>query len=160
MRMLVQMHGITAAGVEKVLSPEAAVQRMRLPASAPLQSPELGGHDRPWHTLCVRLLLSQHLQGIHAVVCAVGKRLRLGSLGGAVTVLRPINGFPSLQGISALMCAAGKGDLTSVAVLLGAGANLDHKDRMGSTAVHAAACRGRLQVVQHLLSSGASLNKQ
>ena len=58
------------------------------------------------------------------------------------------------------MCAAGKGDMTSVAILLDAGANLDHTDRVGSTAVHAAACRDRLQVVQHLLSRGASLNKQ
>lgn len=142
----------------EVLLPEAVVLKQRFPASAPVQRPQLDGHDRLRHAVCMRLLLSPNLQGIHAIPTQRG--VHGCSLSRAMTMPRPLTKMPGLQGISALMCAAGRGDVTSVAILVDAGADLDLTDRMGSTAVHAAACRGRLQVVQHLLSRGASLNKQ
>ena len=94
----------------EVLLPEAVVLKQRFPASAPVQRPQLDGHDRLRHAVCMRLLLSPNLQGIHAIPTQRG--VHGCSLSRAMTMPRPLTKMPGLQGISALMCAAGRGDVT------------------------------------------------
>ena len=56
------------------------------------------------------------------------------------------------------MIAARNGHREAVRALLEAGAEVDHADNDGCTALHAAAEEGHVEVIQTLLKAGADLN--
>ena len=60
----------------------------------------------------------------------------------------------------ALIDAAKKGDVAKVKTLLAEGANIDHQDRRGLTALMWASMRGHVPVVEVLLAQGAKVNHQ
>lgn len=62
---------------------------------------------------------------------------------------------PRSDGSTALMVAAGRGDTEMVLLLLGAGADVNRKNRYGGTALHRAALSGSVATVKALLDAKA-----
>ena len=60
--------------------------------------------------------------------------------------------------IESLLSSAAKGDTTNVGKLISEGTDPNGRDRLGYTALHKAACFGRLKVAQLLIQSGSHVN--
>jgi len=70
----------------------------------------------------------------------------------------PVDSPEAKKQSSALMFAAERGFLDIVQQLKTAGANINHKNKFGFTALHAAANANRLDVVKYLLDNGAEVD--